>query len=162
MMSAFSLSLVGRWWWWWWWWYPERIPTERIPIGIRSVGILGVCRHHPHHYHRQSSSSSSHPKVKHPIHGVGKTLGLPFYCSRLVALRREERFDRSHLSKSEPFTSCFYLPLVSFSYLIAPIFQSCFHLSLMSFLFDCSHLSKRTFSLKTDFFIFVLSSDWPM
>ena len=33
--------------------------------------------------------SSSHPKVKHPIHGVGKTLGLPFYCSRLVALRRE-------------------------------------------------------------------------
>ena len=41
MMSAFSLSLVNR---WWWWWYPERIPTERIPIGIRSVGILGVCR----------------------------------------------------------------------------------------------------------------------
>ena len=51
MMTAFSLSLVGRWWWWWWWWYPERIPTERIPIGIRSVGILGVCHQHHHHHH---------------------------------------------------------------------------------------------------------------
>ena len=43
MMSAFSLSLVGRWWWWWWWWWWY---LERIPIGIRSVGILGVCRSH--------------------------------------------------------------------------------------------------------------------
>ena len=44
MMTAFTLSLVCRWWWWWWWWYPEYLPTERIPIGIRSVGILGVCQ----------------------------------------------------------------------------------------------------------------------
>ena len=44
-MTAFTLSLVCRWWWWWWWWwYPEFLPTDRIPIGIRSVSILGVCR----------------------------------------------------------------------------------------------------------------------
>ena len=43
---AISWSGTLQWWqlWWWWWWWPEYLPTERIPIGIRSVGILGVCQ----------------------------------------------------------------------------------------------------------------------
>ena len=56
MMTAFTLSLVCR---WWWWWCPEYLPTEWIPIGIRSVGILGVCHHHRHGQHH-------HPHQHHP------------------------------------------------------------------------------------------------
>ena len=66
MMSAFSLSLVGRWWWWWWWWwYPEYLSTKRIPIGIRSVGILGVCHidknYHHHHPEHNIDKNNHHP-----------------------------------------------------------------------------------------------------
>ena len=50
MMTAFTLSLLCGWW-WWWWWCPEYLPTEWIPIGIRSVGNLGVC-HYCHHNHQ--------------------------------------------------------------------------------------------------------------
>ena len=34
--------------------------TNTIPIGIRSVGILGVCRHHGHHHHGSHSCVHSH------------------------------------------------------------------------------------------------------
>ena len=46
-----------RWWWWFWWgwwssgWCAHGIPTERIPIGIRSVGICSGHHHHHHHHH---------------------------------------------------------------------------------------------------------------
>ena len=59
MMTAFTLSLVCRWWWWWWRWYPEYLPTERIPIGIHSVGILGVCPDDLAHHHSLVKSSKA-------------------------------------------------------------------------------------------------------
>ena len=47
------------WSWWPWcswlsWWHTPKIPTEQIPIGIRSVGKCSGYHHH-HHHHLQTS-----------------------------------------------------------------------------------------------------------
>ena len=36
-------------------WHTPKIPTKRIPIGIRSVGKYSGCHHHHHHHHLQTS-----------------------------------------------------------------------------------------------------------